>query len=168
MAIGRDDMQISLSGYQCLRCGHRWKPRSSASGTPPKKCPKCDSASWRQPPGEKLPPHLKEVFLLYEVPQDQRADIICYASQHPGVAQTLLEAAPELEKVFGRLRRRLELEVDPESGWEELLGIVLLKEYPENAFELMDPFDKAFLLRVPREVRFHLNFTIAPEDDYPI
>jgi hypothetical protein len=77
-----------------------------------------------------MPPSLEEVFRLYKVPADQRAEIIHYAAQHPGVAQALWEAAPELKKVFGKARRRLELEVDPESGWERLLGMVLLKDYP--------------------------------------
>ena len=159
-------MQISLTGYQCLRCGHQWKPRGSA---PPERCPHCDSRKWQVPPGEELPTHLAEVFQLYEVPQDQRADIIRYAFQHPGVAQALREAVPELEKVFGQARRRLDLfQYDDNPGEEELLGLVLLKEYPEDAGLLMEPFDKAFWSKVPREVRFHLSFQIEMEDAFPV
>jgi hypothetical protein len=115
-----------------------------------------------------MPPHLEEVFQLYEVPEDQRAEIIRYAAGHPGVAQALLEAIPELEKVFGNTRRRLELEVDPESGWEQLLGMVLLKDYPENAFDTLSQFDRSWFLKVPSGVRLHLNFIVELEDDYPV
>lgn len=31
----------------CNRCGHQWKPRTG--GTPPKKCPHCDSPNWNKP-----------------------------------------------------------------------------------------------------------------------
>ena len=84
-------MQIWLRGYQCQRCGHQWKPRKQGT---PVKCPSCDSPNWQVPRGEKMPPHLEEVFQLYEVPQEQRDDIIRYAFQHPGVAKALLEAVP--------------------------------------------------------------------------
>jgi hypothetical protein len=115
-----------------------------------------------------MPPHLEEVFQLYEVPEDQWAEIIRYAAGHPGVAQALLEAIPELEKVFGNTRRRLELEVDPEGGWEQLLGMVLLKDYPENAFDTLSQFDRSWFLKVPSGVRLHLNFIVELEDDYPV
>ena len=31
----------------CQRCGHKWKPRTG--GTPPRKCPHCDSPNWNKP-----------------------------------------------------------------------------------------------------------------------
>jgi hypothetical protein len=158
-------VQILLKGYQCLRCGHQWKPRKK---TTPLKWPACDSPNWKQPRREGMPPHLEEVFRLYEVPADQRAEIIRYAAQHPGVAQALWEAAPELKKVFGKARCRLELEVDPESGWEQLLGMVLLKDYPENALDSLSQFDRSWFLNVSSDVRLHLNFIVELEDDYPV
>jgi hypothetical protein len=115
--------------------------------------------------GEGLAAHLAEVFQLYEVPEDQRDKIIAYVQQYRGVAHALRKAVPELERVFGKTSRRLDIEVDPESGWEELFGVVLLKEYPENAFELLHHFDQWFL-QAPAEVRMNRNFNVATEDDY--
>ena len=80
-----------------------------------------------------MPPHLEDVFQLYEVPEDQRAEIIRYATQHPGVAQALLAAVPELEKVFGKTRRRLELfHFDDGSEDEQLYVLVLVKDDPDQ------------------------------------
>ena len=157
-------MQISLMGYQCRRCGHQWKPRGTAL---PERCPHCDSRKWQVPPGEELPPHLQEVFQLYEVPQDQRADIVRYAFQHPGVAQALREAVPELEKVFGTLRRRLKLVQFYDTDDEQLFGMILVEGQPKEAFARLRQFDRAWFLDVPAQVRTNLNFTVKPENDYP-
>jgi hypothetical protein len=136
----------------------------------PERCPHCDSRKWQVPPGEELPPHLAEVLQLYEVPQDQRADIIRYAFQHPGVAQALREAVPELEKVFGKARRRLDLfQFDDNPGEEKLYGMVLASDDDyERAVELMGQFRGTWFSKIAREVHFHLNFTVDPEDDYPV
>ena len=160
-------MQISLTGYQCLRCGHQWKPRGSAA---PERCPKCDSRKWQVPPGEELPPQLAEVFQLYEVPQAQRTDIIRYAFQHPGVAQALKAAVPELVKVFGKARRRLDLAQFWDGGGDEqLFGLVQIKDEDEDQDEiLLDRFHKAWSPKVPHQVRLYLNFDVITEDDHPI
>ena len=158
-------MQILLSGYQCLRCGHQWKPRFQ---TLPKKCPGCDSRNWQLPPGENLPPHLEEVFQLYEVTEAQRADIIRYALQHPGVARALVEAVPELERVFGKTRRWLELDRDPETGWEELFGMIVMKSEPANDIALIHSFSDSYSSKLPQDVRLLLNFDVVTEDDYTI
>jgi predicted nucleic acid-binding Zn-ribbon protein len=112
-------VEILLKGFQCRRCGHQWKPGKEGV---PAKCPSCDSPHWQRPRGEGLAAHLAEVFQLYEVPDDQRDKIIAYVQQYPGVAHALRKAVPELERVFGQTRRRLDIEVDPESGWEGLLA----------------------------------------------
>jgi hypothetical protein len=138
-------------------------PRGSAA---PERCPKCDTRKWQVLPGEELPGHLAEVFQLYEVPQHQRSDIIRYAFQHPGVAQALREAVPELENVFGKVRRRLKISVDPEEDWVELFGLVLVEDL-ERAFPRLEEFDRAWFSSVPTDVQLHLNFTVKAEDDYP-
>jgi predicted Zn-ribbon and HTH transcriptional regulator len=35
--------EITLRGYQCERCGHKWVPREEER---PRVCPKCKSAYW--------------------------------------------------------------------------------------------------------------------------
>lgn len=35
--------EITLKGYQCERCGHKWAPRENEF---PKVCPKCKSPYW--------------------------------------------------------------------------------------------------------------------------
>jgi DNA-directed RNA polymerase subunit RPC12/RpoP len=39
---------FKVKGYECLRCGHRWIPRTKKTETklPPKICPKCKSPYW--------------------------------------------------------------------------------------------------------------------------
>jgi hypothetical protein len=110
------------------------------------------------------------VFQLYEVPQAQRTDIIRYAFQHPGVAQALKEAAPELEKVFGKARRRLDLAQFWDGGGDEqLFGLVQIKDEDEDQDEiLLDRFHKAWSPNVPHQVRLYLNFDVITEDDHPI
>ena len=158
-------MEILLKGLECLRCGHQWKPRGPGV---PQKCPACDSSKWQVPRGEGLPPHLEEVFRLYEVPADQQADIVRYLQQNPGVDRALLEAVPDLEKIFGQARRRLELDRDPESVWEELFAMVVMKSEPEDDLAPLHQFRKAFSSRVPRAVQLALTFDVVTEDDYAI
>lgn len=155
-------MEVSLKGFQCQRCGHQWKPRKAGT---PKKCPGCDSSSWQVPRGKGLPPHLEEVFQLYEVPEDQRAEIIRYTLQHQGVAMVLLEAVPELKKVFGNARITLDLHVDPEDGWEELFGVIQVKRGNQGNFARLRQFDRAWFRNVPVHVRTNLNFTVRPTVD---
>ncbi len=38
--------EITLKGYQCERCSHKWVPREEES---PKVCPKCKSPYWNTP-----------------------------------------------------------------------------------------------------------------------
>jgi len=38
--------EITLLGYECTRCGHRWRPRLEAR---PLICPRCKSAYWDRP-----------------------------------------------------------------------------------------------------------------------
>jgi hypothetical protein len=107
-----------------------------------------------------LPPYLDEVFQLYEVPEDQRAEIIRYACHHPGVTRALRDTVPELERVFGKnRRRRLDLfQFEDGGGDEQLLGVVLIEKFPQNAFELEQQFYRAFFSKVPREVHPFLSF----------
>ena len=48
-----------VSGWECLRCGHKWIPRIEKE---PKRCPGCKSPYWNQPrrvPPRAEPRHLK-------------------------------------------------------------------------------------------------------------
>jgi len=36
----------SVSGWECLRCGHKWVPRIKRE---PKRCPGCKSPYWNRP-----------------------------------------------------------------------------------------------------------------------
>ena len=36
---------ITLMGYRCRRCDHKWVPRVNAKA-PPRVCPKCTSPYW--------------------------------------------------------------------------------------------------------------------------
>lgn len=39
---------ITIAGYQCERCAHKWAPRNSG-GPKPRVCPKCKSPYWDKP-----------------------------------------------------------------------------------------------------------------------
>ena len=43
-------VEITLSGYECLRCGHTWVPRKEDK---PRQCPNCHSPYWDIPRKEK-------------------------------------------------------------------------------------------------------------------
>ena len=40
--------RITLKGYACDRCKHKWIPRESTKGEP-RVCPKCKSPYWNVP-----------------------------------------------------------------------------------------------------------------------
>ena len=39
--------KVTLAGYQCERCEHKWVPRNESFE--PKVCPKCKSPYWDRP-----------------------------------------------------------------------------------------------------------------------
>ena len=39
---------ITLMGYECLRCEHKWRPKVMIDRDP-RVCPKCKSAYWNVP-----------------------------------------------------------------------------------------------------------------------
>ncbi len=41
------EIKITLTGYRCERCNHRWVPRDKMSM--PIICPKCKSPYWNKP-----------------------------------------------------------------------------------------------------------------------
>jgi DNA-directed RNA polymerase subunit RPC12/RpoP len=41
--------QITLKGYLCERCGHKWLPKDETMKDKPKVCPKCKSPYWDTP-----------------------------------------------------------------------------------------------------------------------
>ncbi|MDI6916413.1 MAG: hypothetical protein QMC80_01300 [Thermoplasmatales archaeon] len=41
------EIKITLSGYKCERCGHKWVPKKL--GNNPRVCPKCKSPYWDVP-----------------------------------------------------------------------------------------------------------------------
>jgi predicted Zn-ribbon and HTH transcriptional regulator len=40
--------EITLKGYLCERCGHKWPPKEDTKAKP-KVCPKCKSPYWDTP-----------------------------------------------------------------------------------------------------------------------
>jgi predicted Zn-ribbon and HTH transcriptional regulator len=53
--------EITLKGYQCERCNHKWIPREESEI--PRVCPKCKSPYWDKPrkiEGKKKDIDLKE------------------------------------------------------------------------------------------------------------
>ena len=41
--------EITLKGFQCERCGHKWLPKEDTMKDKPKVCPKCKSPYWDTP-----------------------------------------------------------------------------------------------------------------------
>jgi len=109
---------------------------------------------------------IEEVFRLYRPPESQWVEIAKFLAVQPRLVSALMEAVPYLEQVFGQRRRYLELELDPEGGDPELFGVVLVKEEPEIALQLLSQFDATWFSKATtRYVRRHLNFTVDAEDD---
>ena len=43
-------VKITLTGFKCERCGHKWVPRNKEE---PAVCPKCKSPYWNKPRRQK-------------------------------------------------------------------------------------------------------------------
>jgi len=41
--------KISLEGYACERCGHKWISRGNQKENEPRVCPRCHSPYWNVP-----------------------------------------------------------------------------------------------------------------------
>jgi len=99
------------------------------------------------------------VLRLYDAPESQRSRIVRFLKSNPGLANTLLEAVPHLESVFGDAYRYLELERDPYGWGEEIFCVVLVKGEPEQALELLHQFDEMWFSQKSTNSD-KLNFTV--------
>jgi hypothetical protein len=55
--------EITLKGFMCERCGHKWVPIKENAA--PKVCPRCKSPYWDRPRTIKPSPKVAEVIEKY-------------------------------------------------------------------------------------------------------
>jgi len=109
---------------------------------------------------------LDDVLRHYEVAPPEAADIARFLSEHPYLSAVLGEAIPHLRRVFGSAPVRLLVHTDPEDGFEELFGIVIVSASPEAALSSLARFDDEWFNEASTKTRCKLNFTVGfPGDE---
>jgi len=120
--------------------------------------------------GRSLFPRLEinEVFQLYGVPESQLLEILQFLSINPELIQTLMEAVPHLDRIFGDARRYLELDQDPDGEFEELFCVILVDAQPEQALRMLRRLDQTWFSKAAKDIHNRLNFTVDTADDEPV
>jgi len=109
--------------------------------------------------------HLYQVFEQYEVSAYQVLEVVRFLSIHAQLQPLLLQAMPHIRRVFGQCPVYLEMEKDPNEGFEELFGVVMVKAEPEEALFLLAQFDREWFTQVAKRTRGRLNFTVDTTND---
>jgi hypothetical protein len=101
---------------------------------------------------------LEKIFREYAVDDNQKRDVEAFLASNPDLAPVLIEAKPHLERIFGQVPYYLRLEHDPEEEYDELSVFAKVRKTPIDAINLMDQFDKEWLVPFHSNVMGRLNF----------
>lgn len=116
--------------------------------------------------GRELPSwQLHQVFQWYEMSASQVVQVVRFLCAHPRLQSLLVEAVPHINRVFGACPVYLEVERDPDEGFEELFGVIRVSVPPEIALDLLAQFDREWFTQVVRRSRGRLNFTVDSAED---
>lgn len=108
---------------------------------------------------------LQEVFEHYEVTVPQEFEVVRFLSPHTYLLAVLIEAMPHIRQVFGQCPVYLEVERDPDEGFEELFGVIMANATPEKALTLLAQFDQEWFTQIANRTRGKLNFTVDTTND---
>lgn len=111
--------------------------------------------------GRKLPSrHLYQIFQQYEMSAYQIPEVVRFLPINAHLYPLLLQAMPHIRQIFGQCPVYLEVEKDPDEGFEELLAIATVRSTPEKALALLAQFDQEWFTKVARQTRGRLNFIV--------
>ena len=86
--------------------------------------------------------------------------VLDFLTRYSYLIDTLLEARPHISHIFPTAEVYLEVDEDPEGGFEELFGVISVDASPEDAIRRLDRFDDLWFSRVARGTESRLNFTV--------
>ena len=110
------------------------------------------------------PQKLDELFEYYRLRGGNDLQVLVYLTRYPDLVSTLLDAQPHISDTFGDVNTYLEIDEDPEGGFEELFGVISVDGSPEDAIRRLDRFDDLWFSRVARATDGRLNFTVDIRD----
>lgn len=111
---------------------------------------------------------LHDVFQHYDVSADQVIEVVRFLSTHKYLLHILLDARSHIKRVFGQSPVFLEVDQDPNEGFEELFGVIMVAADPKMALSLLARFDQEWFIKVARQTRSKLNFTVDTVKDESI
>lgn len=104
---------------------------------------------------------IDELKVNYELSNEE--DIINFISENMFLMKILSEAPKNIYKVFGRnIKLKLELETDPEEGWQEIFIVIKSPYSPKEAFDLEKKLFNEWFVDVMDKVGNKLNFIEEP------
>ncbi len=110
------------------------------------------------------PQKLDDVFEYYGLRGGNELQVLDYLTRYRDLVSILLDAQPRIADIFGEVNTYLEIDEDPEGGFEELFGVISVDASPEDAIRRLDRFDDLWFSRVARATDGRLNFTVDTRD----
>lgn len=108
---------------------------------------------------------LRDVFKHYDMSARQATDVVTFLLAHGYLLSILLDAVPHIKQVFGQSPVYLEVERDPDEGFEELFAVVMIDAEPQKALALLAQFDREWFAQAAKRTRSRLNFTVDTLND---
>ena len=109
-----------------------------------------------------LPPReLDTVADYYGRTRAVETSVVEFLARYPKLIGTLLEARPHIDEIFPDADAYLEVDEDPEGGFDELFGVFVLDATPDVAIAKLREFDRSWFGDASRATDNRLNFTVA-------
>ena len=112
----------------------------------------------------KLLPRLEldDVADYYGLTRAVELGVLKFLTRYPKLVSTLLEARPHIDHIFPNAEEvYLEVDEDPEGGFDELFGVFVLDATPDLAIAKLREFDRSWFGDASRATDNRLNFTVA-------
>ncbi len=94
----------------------------------------------------KKPFQVEMVVQNYLVEESQQRTVTIFLNSQPELLPVLMEAKSHLERIFGNSSFYLEIEKDPDEGFEELFIVAKVNKTPEVALSLREQFGREWLI----------------------
>ena len=114
------------------------------------------------------PRELDQVYGFYRVDGPHYLQVMAFLTRHSHLVGILLDARPHIKSVFGEMEAYLQVEDDPDGGFEELFCVIMVDASPEKALALLRRFDELWFSEAARRTGNLLTVTVDTDQVEPV
>ncbi len=103
---------------------------------------------------------IDNVFKCYKVNSYRRKDVVRFLKSNTDIIPILVEVESGIINIFGQTSVYLQLDRDPEEGFEQLFGMIQVNQKVDKALTLLKQFDQESSLSLEKDSGYRLNFDV--------